>query len=189
MQVCKPSPSSGDCEVAAERGSLETGTIQFDTEMAAPDVRLRTPTGTGGKTLHSRVRMEAGRIGGGEIREGRTAPPVESTRSTKGREAREASSLRQQGIFGTPPFPFPPPGERRGGRVPPTPEARCAPAKSTGTHRCCRLPPQEGLRPPCASPAAFRGNLLDTGGLLMEAATVRSCEKIDSVLLEATRGP
>src|SRR5205814_1859420 len=29
---------------------------------------------------------------------------------------------------GTPPFPFPPPGESRGGRVPPTPLARCAPA-------------------------------------------------------------
>ena len=29
--------------------------------------------------------------------------------------------------FGSPPFPFPPPGEGRGGRVPPTPEARWAP--------------------------------------------------------------
>src|SRR5947199_9202296 len=33
------------------------------------------------------------------------------------------------------------------GRVPPTPEARYAPANSAGTHRCCRLPPQEGCRP------------------------------------------
>lgn len=40
------SPSSGDCEVAAER-ALPTGTTQFGTEMAAPVMRLRTPTGTG----------------------------------------------------------------------------------------------------------------------------------------------
>ena len=55
-----------------------------------------------------------------------------------------------------PPFPFPPSGESRGGRVPPTPEARCAPAQNAGTHRCCRLPPQEGLPPPCGSPAGLR---------------------------------
>lgn len=40
-------PSSGDCEVAAERRLPETETLQFDTEIAAPDSRLRTPTGTG----------------------------------------------------------------------------------------------------------------------------------------------
>src|SRR5882672_5639163 len=40
-------PSSGDCEVAAERRLPETGILQFDTEIAAPDSRLRTPTGTG----------------------------------------------------------------------------------------------------------------------------------------------
>ena len=42
---------------------------------------------------------------------------------------------------------FPLRGQAGAGRVPPTPEARCAPAKSAGTHRCCRLPPQEGCRP------------------------------------------
>ena len=40
-----------------------------------------------------------------------------------------------------------PQGASRGGTVPPTPEARCAPAKGAVTHRCRRLPPQEGCRP------------------------------------------
>src|SRR4029077_12339660 len=45
-----------------------------------------------------------------------------------------------------PPFPFPS-RESRGGRVPPHAEARCAPAQTTVTHRCTRLPPQKGCRP------------------------------------------
>ncbi len=52
-----------------------------------------------------------------------------------------------------PPFPFPQ-GQAGAGMVPPTPEARCCPAKSAGQHRCCRLPPTRGLPPPCASPAS-----------------------------------
>ena len=52
----------------------------------------------------------------------------------------------------TPPFPFPPPGESRGGRVPPTPGHAARPAKSAGTHRA-PAPPTRGLPPPCASPA------------------------------------
>src|SRR5437016_302292 len=55
------------------------------------------------------------------------------------------NSRRQQGILD--PLSRFPQGASRGGRVHPTPEARCAPAKSAGTHRCCRLPPQEGCRP------------------------------------------
>jgi len=48
------------------------------------------------------------------------------------------------------PFPVSPRGTPgRAGFPPPTPEARCAPAKSAGTHRCCRLPPQEGCAPLC----------------------------------------
>jgi hypothetical protein len=50
-----------------------------------------------------------------------------------------------------------PSGASWGGRVPPTPEARCAPAKSAGTHRCCRLPPPEGWPPPGESPAGLPG--------------------------------
>jgi len=46
-KFCSESPSSGDCECAAERAFPETGATQFGTEMAAPDLRLRTPTGTG----------------------------------------------------------------------------------------------------------------------------------------------
>jgi len=52
-----------------------------------------------------------------------------------------------------------PSGKSRGGRVPPTPKARCAPAESAGSHRCCRLPPQEGLRPlvhPPFAPGNYR---------------------------------
>jgi hypothetical protein len=49
--------------------------------------------------------------------------------------------------FDTPLFPFPPPGESRGGRVPPTPEARCTASKKRWRASCSRLPPQEGCRP------------------------------------------
>ena len=52
------------------------------------------------------------------------------------------------------PFPFPPKGQAGAGGYPPTPEARRAPAKSAGTHRCCRLPPQEGCRPLVHPPLA-----------------------------------
>ena len=45
-----------------------------------------------------------------------------------------------------------PHGESRAGRVPPTPDARCAPANGADTHRCCRLPPQEGWHPLARSP-------------------------------------
>jgi hypothetical protein len=45
-----------------------------------------------------------------------------------------------------PPFPFPP-GASWGGRVPPTPGSTLPASKNAGTHRCCRLPPQEGCRP------------------------------------------
>ena len=44
-----------------------------------------------------------------------------------------------------------PAGESRGGRVPPTPGARRAPAKNAGTRRCCQLPPTGGL-PPLVNP-------------------------------------
>src|SRR5207245_3269993 len=46
-KFCSKSPSSGDCEVAAERVFSQQEGLQFDSEMAAPDLRLRTPTGTG----------------------------------------------------------------------------------------------------------------------------------------------
>ena len=72
----------------------------------------------------------------------------------------ERSSLRQQGS--EPLFPFPVSlKESRGGRVPPTPGARGAPAKNAVTRRCCRLPPQEGCRPLVNPPLAdvtARGN-------------------------------
>ena len=46
----------------------------------------------------------------------------------------------------SPPFPFPPPGANRGGRVPPTP--RHAAHRPTPLSRFVRrLPPQEGCRP------------------------------------------
>ena len=53
------------------------------------------------------------------------------------------------------PFPVSPSGASRGGRVPPTPEARCSPAQNAGKHRCCRLPPQEGCRPLVDPPRAL----------------------------------
>ena len=45
-----------------------------------------------------------------------------------------------------PPFPFPPRG-KPGRAGSPHAGARCAPANGAGTHRCCRLPPQEGSAP------------------------------------------
>src|SRR3954452_12671149 len=90
--------------------------------------------------------MEAGRIGGGE------------------QSGYIAGGARNEGIF-TPLSRFPK-GERRGGRVPPTPQKR-------------RLPPQEG-KPPCAIPQKdARTTLLDKGrpshGRLIRAEQVQSC--------------
>src|SRR6188474_941250 len=61
------------------------------------------------------------------------------------------NSLRQQGIW-TPPFPFPPPGESRGGRVPPTPTARCAASKRRWHASCAGSPHKRAAAPlwiPC----------------------------------------
>jgi len=104
---------------------------------------------------------------------------VSTNRSVGGKRI----SLRQQGS-GTPPFPFPPPGESRGGRVPPTPgHVSCQPKALSRSVR--RLPPQEGfqnaplkspLRIPllaCGSKEFYRGAHLTETGLLMEAVTVR----------------
>ena len=60
-----------------------------------------------------------------------------SERTTSG--ARRPCRSVAYGVFASssPPFPFPPPGASRGGRVPPTPQARAAPASS----RSERSPP------------------------------------------------
>ena len=63
---------------------------------------------------------------------------------TSGNEPEIACGRKE---FWTPPFPFPPPGESRGGRVPPTPGARCAASQKTLARIVRRLPPQEGCRP------------------------------------------
>src|SRR5580658_8975093 len=90
LWFCNPSPSSGDCEVAAERALLETEATQFDAEMAAP-VRRRTPTGTGA-TLHKRVRMEAGRVG-----EGQEKNFLRKRKRREGRGASRWSAIRSGG--------------------------------------------------------------------------------------------
>jgi hypothetical protein len=41
---------------------------------------------------------------------------------------------------------FPPPGESRGGQVPPTPLARFVPARSAGTPRCRGSPRKRGFK-------------------------------------------
>src|SRR5436305_1636962 len=51
------------------------------------------------------------------------------------------------------PFPVSPPGKAGAGGFPPRRKHAATPAKTAGTRRCCRLPPQEGLPPPCVSPA------------------------------------
>jgi hypothetical protein len=40
-----------------------------------------------------------------------------------------------------------PQGQAGAGRVPPTPKHAACQQKNAGTHRCCRLPPQEGCCP------------------------------------------
>ena len=55
-----------------------------------------------------------------------------------------------------PPFPFPQ-GGKPGREGAPHADARCAPANSAGTHRCRRLPPQEGCRPLVHPPYAQHG--------------------------------
>jgi hypothetical protein len=134
------SPSLGDCEVKAERhfSSDECSVRSF--RWQHPNTILRTPTGTGA-IAPQRVRMEAGRIGGGERK----------------RLWKKINSRRQQGRESFDPLSRFPKGESRGGRVPPTPQKR-------------RLPPQEG-KPPCAIPQKHRASerfLLTGAGLLME---------------------
>jgi hypothetical protein len=53
-------PSPGDCEVAVERAFREDRKAELDTEMAAPSLQQRTPTGTRPGNRPARVRMEAG---------------------------------------------------------------------------------------------------------------------------------
>src|SRR5579872_3646093 len=63
----------------------------------------------------------------------------------------EGKCLRQQGIL-SPPFPFPPPGESRGGRVPPTPAARCAASQRRWRASCAGSPHKRAAAPlwiPC----------------------------------------
>jgi hypothetical protein len=59
-----------------------------------PFLRLRTPTGTGSENSHRRVRMEAGRIGGGETRAagrgvGRSGAPVGRDHQCGGRTKKQ----------------------------------------------------------------------------------------------------
>jgi hypothetical protein len=57
----------------------------------------------------------------------------------------DRNSLRQQGISS--PFPVSPKGKPGRGRFPPRREHAERQQKALGTHRCRRLPPQEGCRP------------------------------------------
>jgi hypothetical protein len=60
-----------------------------------------------------------------------------------------------------PPFLFPPRASRGGVGSPPRREHAARQQKALGTHRCRRLPPQEGLPPPCGSPASAVAQNLD----------------------------
>jgi len=66
------------------------------------------------------------------------------------RPATQATRVRRRQFVcsgGSPPFPFPPPGESRGGRVPPTPAARCAASKKRWHASCAVSPHKRGCRP------------------------------------------
>jgi hypothetical protein len=132
--------------------------------------KSRTPTGTGASAPHQECEWKQGEsaIGKG----GRKRASLEAI-LRRG----ERNSLRQQGIW-NPPFPFPPSGASRGGRVPPTPEARCAPAKKRWHASSYRLPPQEGSAPLCIPHCFFTGKRVDKVGPLMEAATVTERTKV-----------
>jgi hypothetical protein len=93
-------------------------------------------------------------------------------------------SRRQQGS-GTPPFPFPPPGESRGGRVPPTPASTLPASKKRWQASCAGSPHKRAAAPlcipcergtqglaMCETPEERQARVYLTGrGLLMEAVT------------------
>ena len=61
-------PSSGDCEVAAERALLETAAHQFDTEMAAP-VFIKDANRHRSQQLHRECEWKQGDAAGVKHRE------------------------------------------------------------------------------------------------------------------------
>jgi hypothetical protein len=87
------------------------------------------------------------------LRRGAKLGETENMRIRKGYVAGDgANGLCGSKEFGSPPFPFPPSGASRGGRVPPTPDHVASQPKPLA-RAMRRLPPQEGLPPPCGSPA------------------------------------
>jgi transposase len=128
-----PTPSSGDCAVAAERAFPATETAQFGTEIAAP-VSTRTSNGTGAYGSTYRVRMEAGRIGGWRKR------GVQWPAAARNLDA---------------PFPVSPSGGKPGREG--SPHAGSTPRASQKRWHASMLPapPTRGLPPPCGSPAVF----------------------------------
>jgi hypothetical protein len=73
---------------------------------------------------------------------------------------------------GTPPFPFPPPGERPGREGSPHAGSTLRASKQRWHASCCRLPPTRGAAAPLWIPRWFLRNGLDRVGPLMEALTV-----------------
>ena len=111
-------------------GNQATGLLQIATEMAAP-LEFRTPMGTEAESQPSA--------------DGSMATMAQRTGNwleTGGRQRQPACGSKE---LDSPPFPFPPPGESRGGRVPPTP--RHVTRQPTPLARpVLRLPPQEGFQ-------------------------------------------
>jgi len=86
MFVVLPTPSSGDCEVAAERSLPATVAGQFDAEIAAPVFTRRTPTGTRAFTLNQECGWKQGESAVGEQnkRKKNFTPPSRSPRGRLG---------------------------------------------------------------------------------------------------------
>src|SRR5258707_1195293 len=77
VESLKPTPSSGDCEVAAERTLPETGTFQFGTEMAAPDFKIENTNWHRSVQLHQECEWKQGESADGFRKDAQFfAPPV-----------------------------------------------------------------------------------------------------------------
>ena len=77
MESLEPMPSSGDCGVAAERTLPETGTVQFGTEMAAPDFKIENTNWHRSVKLHQECEWKQGESADGFRKDAQFfAPPV-----------------------------------------------------------------------------------------------------------------
>jgi len=149
--------------------------------MAAPDQRMRTPSGTGAERLINECEWKQGVSAvraWGKDAERFMAPPfnnappcgcrVRETFLGKGTLANYNPSAEAELACGSKEFDlplsrFPLRGKAGAGGFPPRRKHAARQPKNAGTPRCGRLPPQEGCRPLVHPPLGYRTDMLLSG--------------------------